>query len=72
MGEGKEEKGANEEAGSGTIKMFKVLLMCFDGWWHRVRASGPWKSLHFRCVFPYPKLPAEKHGLENCLQIWLY
>lgn len=48
----KKAKGAKEEADCGTLNMFKVLLMCFGVWGHRVRGSGSWKSLRFRCIFP--------------------
>lgn len=46
------EKGAKTEAKCGTVKVFKVLLLCFGGWGHKVRGSGFWKPLCFSCIFP--------------------
>ena len=47
-----EEEKEKKKKGPRKCKMFKVLLMCFGGWGHRVRGSGSWKSLCFSCIFP--------------------
>lgn len=65
----KKKREPRQKLSVGTVKMFKVLLMYFGGWGHKVRGPGFWKSLCFSCIFPQPKLPAEEHGLKNCLQI---
>lgn len=48
----KKKREPRQKLSVGTVKMFKVLLMYFGGWGHKVRGPGFWKSLCFSCIFP--------------------